>query len=128
MKFQPDSHTHQSIHGYGAGWIAVNNEKITKSVILTSDGLRQAWDCTHFDALTPAHFAKLANFDCEVAIFGSGARMHFPPTEWLRPLIAKNVGLECMDTPAACRTYNILAGEGRRVLVALIIENGDLIK
>jgi uncharacterized protein len=55
-------------------------------------------------------------------IFGSGKRIRFPQPAWLQPLMSKRMGLETMDTGAACRTYNILAGEGRRVVVALILE------
>jgi uncharacterized protein len=64
----------------------------------------------------------LAEFDAELIIFGSGSRIRFPQTAWLQPLMAKRMGLETMDTGAACRTYNILAGEGRRVVVALVLE------
>ncbi len=55
-------------------------------------------------------------------MFGSGSRLRFPPPALLRALMEKRIGLETMDTLAACRTYNILAGEGRRVISALLIE------
>ena len=55
-------------------------------------------------------------------IFGSGTRLRFPPPAFLRALMEKRIGIETMDTLAACRTYNILAGEGRRVIAALLIE------
>ncbi|GKS82696.1 Mth938-like domain-containing protein [Acidovorax sp. SUPP1855] len=122
MKFQPDRSETQTISAYGPGWIGVDGEKLTTSVILGSRGLRQAWDCTRFEDLTRAHFAQLAGLDAELILFGSGTRNRFPPPAWLQPLMAKRMGLETMDTPAACRTYNILAGEGRNVVAALLLE------
>jgi uncharacterized protein len=122
MKLEPDDFDVQTIQGYGPGWVGVQGEKITNSVILGSQGQRVAWPCTRFEDLTAAHFAQLAEFDAELVIFGSGSRIRFPQPAWLQPLMAKRIGLETMDTGAACRTYNILAGEGRRVVVALVLE------
>ena len=121
MKFQPDNSNAQTISAYGPGWVGVDADKINHSVIIGSSGLRQAWACTRFEDLTAEHFAQLATLDTELVIFGSGQRNRFPPPAWLAPLIARRLGLETMDTPAACRTYNILAGEGRCVAVALLM-------
>ena len=122
MKLQPDQFDVQAISGYGPGWVGVNGEKITHSVIVASTGERIAWNASRFDELGPQHFAELAKLGPEVAIFGSGDRIRFPRPAWLRSLIEANVGVETMDTAAACRTYNILAQEGRRVAVALLLE------
>ena len=122
MKLQPDQFDVQAISGYGPGWVAVNGEKITHSVIVASTGERIAWDADRFEDLGPAHFAQLAQLRVEVAIFGSGARLRFPRPAWLAALIDAQVGLETMDTAAACRTYNILAQEGRKVAVAILLE------
>ena len=122
MKFQPDRSNAQTISGYGPGWIAVEGERITQSVLIGSRGLREPWPCTRFEDLTAEHFAQLAGLEAEVIIFGSGTRNRFAPPAWLAPLMARRLGLETMDTQAACRTYNILAGEGRNVVAALILE------
>ena len=122
MKLEPDNFDVQTIQGYGPGWVGVQGEKITHSVILGSKGQRVDWQCNRFEDLTAAHFAQLADFDAELIIFGSGPRIRFPQPAWLQPLMAKRMGLETMDTGAACRTYNILAGEGRRVAVAIVLE------
>jgi uncharacterized protein len=122
MKFQPDSISVQSISGYGPGWIGLGNEKITASVVIGSRGERFNWACNCFEELTAEHFAQLAALNTELVIFGSGSRIRFPQTAWIRPLIDKQTGIETMDTQAACRTYNILAGEGRNVAVALLLE------
>ena len=122
MKFQPDKFDVQTITAYGRGWIQVDADKITASVIVGARGQRITWDCNRFEDLSAAHFAQLAELDAEVVIFGSGARNRFPPPAWLQPLMARRIGLETMDTQAACRTYNILAGEGRNVVAALLLE------
>jgi uncharacterized protein len=122
MKLQPDQSDVQSISGYGPGWVGVNGEKITGSVIISSRGERVAWPADRFEDLGAEHFAQLAGIDAEIVIFGSGSRIRFPRAAWLQPLIARRIGVETMDTAAACRTYNILAQEGRDVAVALLLE------
>ncbi|MDR0225659.1 MAG: Mth938-like domain-containing protein [Burkholderiaceae bacterium] len=122
MKLHADKSDVQTITGYGPGWLAVDKQRFEHSLIVGASGLRQPWDCARFEDLTPAHFEALAGLDAEVIIFGSGQRNRFPPAAWLRPLMARRIGLESMDTQAACRTYNILSGEGRNVVAALLLE------
>lgn len=121
MKFQPDTMQAQSITGYGPGWVSVNGEKRTSSVLVSAAGARIDWHCARFEDLTPAHFSQLIELDPELVIFGSGERIQFPQPQWLEALFARRIGLETMDTQAACRTYNFLAGEGRRVVAALLL-------
>ena len=122
MKFQPEKTAQQSINAYGPGWVSVDGEKIQGSVVIGSRGQRFNWDCARFEDLDAGHFDRLAEQQPELVIFGSGQRILFPKGEWLKNLYAARIGIETMDTPAACRTYNILAGEGRDVLLALLIE------
>jgi len=122
MKLQPDKFDAPSITGYGPGWIGLNSEKITRSVVIGSRGERIEWRCDSFNDLTTAHFDQLAELGPELVLFGSGQRLRFPQPVWLAGLARRRIGLETMDTAAACRTYNILAGEGRHVLVALLLE------
>lgn len=122
MKLHPDKFDVQAITGYGPGWIGINGEKIGHSVVISSQGQRLAWNCESFDTLTAAHFELLAAQDAELVLFGSGRKQRFPPAAWLAGLMARRIGLETMDTEAACRTYNILAGEGRHVVAALLLE------
>ncbi len=123
MKLQPDQFDVQAITGHGPGWIAVNGEKVTHSVIVGSRGERIEWPVTAFEGLDASHFAQLAQLDAEVVIFGSGGRIRFPQGAWLKPLIERRIGVETMDTAAACRTYNILAQEGRHVAAALLLDS-----
>ncbi len=123
MKLQPDKSDAQTISAYGPGWVGVAGEKITRSVIISSRGDRIEWPADCFEDLARSHFEQLARVRAEVVIFGSGARIRFPQAAWLEPLMAKRIGIETMDTAAACRTYNILAQEGREVAVALLLEH-----
>lgn len=122
MKFQPDQSDAQTITGYGPGWLAVNKTPHSHSLLVGSDGLLQAWNCSRFEDLTAEHFALLAEQPVEVVIFGSGDKLRFVPPAWLAPLMAKRIGVETMGTSAACRTFNVLSQEGRPVLAALLVE------
>ncbi len=123
MKLHPDQSNVQTITGYGAGWIAVDGERIETSVIIGSGGERLDWGCKRFEDLDASHFTRLAELDTELVIFGSGERIRFPKPAWLQSLMQRRLGIETMDTHAACRTYNILSGEGRKVVVALLLED-----
>ena len=112
----------QVVTGYGPGWVAIDKQEHRTSLLLSSQGLLQDWNCPNFAALTPAHFEALAAHDVELVLFGSGRQLRFVPPAWLRPLMEKRIGLETMDSQAACRTYNVLAMEGRKVLAALVLE------
>ncbi|WP_038201024.1 Mth938-like domain-containing protein [Xenophilus azovorans] len=128
MKLQPDRPDVQTVTAHGPGWVAINGERVEASVVLGSRDERLPWACERFEDLGAEHFAQLAALGAEVVIFGSGERIRFPRPAWIAPLIAQRTGVETMDTAAACRTYNILAGEGRHVVAALLIErpsNGE---
>ena len=121
MKLQPDAIEGLSITGYGTGWVAVNGEKITHSIVVSSFGTQMPWNCASFADLAPSHFEQLSTLPAELVIFGSGEKIRFPHPSWLASLYARNIGVETMDTQAACRTYNFLAGEGRKVVAALLL-------
>jgi uncharacterized protein len=121
LKLQPDQSDAPTITGYGPGWVGVGSEKITHNVVISSHGERIAW-AGSFEELGPEHFAQIAQLRVEVVIFGSGQRLRFPKPAWIVPLTNKRIGVETMDKAAACRTYNILAQEGREVAVALLLE------
>jgi hypothetical protein len=122
MKLHPDKLDTFAITAYGPGWISVNGEKVTQSLVITSRGIRLDWNCQRFEDLTPPHFEQLAELGAELVLFGSGRRLRFPQPSWLASLVARQTGVETMDTEAACRTYNILASEGRHVLLALLLD------
>ncbi|MDI9232630.1 Mth938-like domain-containing protein [Limnohabitans lacus] len=125
MKLQPDKSNAPTINAHGPGWIEVNGEKHTQSVVVSSlDGVASwTWTPKHFNELSAQAFEELAQDGVELVLLGCGKKLQFPPASLLRPLISKGIGLESMDTLAACRTYNILASEGRKVFAALLIES-----
>lgn len=106
---------------YGDGYVDVNRERIERSVIVLPDRLIQNWPVASFDNLADEHFAQLADLAVEIVLLGSGATMRFPHPRLTAVLLSQHIGLEVMDNNAACRTYNILMQEGRKVAAALII-------
>lgn len=122
MNFQEDAPAQQNVTAYGEGWIAVNGEKIEHSIVLDSRGARAPWPVAHYEDLVEESFAQLVQRKPELVVFGSGGVLRFPAAAWLRPIVRAGIGLETMDLHAACRTYNILAAEGRHVVLAALIE------
>jgi uncharacterized protein len=80
------------------------------------------WEAPSFAGLEPSHFAQIAELKPELVIIGTGLRQRFPRPDLLKALINAKVGFEIMDTQAACRTYNILVGEGRQAMAALLLD------
>jgi uncharacterized protein len=123
MKLQPDRIAAANvIGGYNAGSVDVGARNWQESLLLPWVGEVRPWDDARFDSLTAEHFGQVAAFAPELVLFGSGRRLRFPRPEWLRPLIERRIGIETMDTRAACRTYNLLVAEGRSVVAALLLE------
>lgn len=110
------------ITAHGPGWLAVNGRRVERSLLVATDRLDTAWGPATGEPLVAAHLAALANLTGHVLLLGTGDRQRFPPPQWLRPLIETGIGVEVMDTGAACRTYNILVAEGRAVAAALVVE------
>jgi len=125
MKLQPDKASTPLIRAYGPGWIQVEAERYTHSLLLHSHRIpaTQPWAGTHFEHLSASDFALSDVSDCELVLFGSGERLRFVPAAWTAVLGARRVGFETMDTAAACRTYNILSSEGRKVMALLLLES-----
>ena len=122
MKLHLQSGVALQVTGSGPGWIRVNATTYRGSIVLTRDAVQQDAAAGGFDALAAGDLAALRRLDPEVVLIGTGAAQRFPPPSVLRPLVDAQVGFEIMSTPAACRTYNILAGEGRQVVALLLVE------
>ena len=97
-------------------------EVLTRSLVIMPGRLIDDWPPQCFEDLTPDHFALLTAHDVEILLFGSGSRLRWPAPSMLAMLLERRIGVEVMDTSAACRTYNILRADGRRVAAALLIE------
>jgi uncharacterized protein len=123
VKFQPDSlEGVNTIARHDGGSVWIGNQSYSGSVVVPWSGPIRAWSPADFDALTQAHFDEVLQLQPELVIFGSGAKLRFPPPALLRGLIARRVGVESMDSAAACRTYNVLVSEGRTVVAALLLD------
>ena len=110
-----------SFTGYGSGYVAINGLRIERSVLVRSEAIDD-WAVASVGQLAPEHVQQVLAAKPEIVLLGSGARFAFPDPAVLAPLYAARIGVEVMDTPAACRTYNILAGEGRNVVAALVVD------
>ena len=105
---------------YGEGWVEVNGQRHSSSLVVSGDRL-QPWPVSSLAELKPTDFDAIAGMAPEVVILGTGRTFHFPEPPVLASLNAARIGVEVMDTRAACRTYNILLGEGRNVVAAVIL-------
>jgi uncharacterized protein len=122
LKLQPDRIEGVNvISGLLSDAVSVNGVTHRQSLAIPWLGDIVPWGEAGFDGLTIADFDRLAELQPELVIFGSGARLRFVAPGLLRTLMARRIGIETMDTAAACRTYNVLAGESRRVVAALLL-------
>jgi uncharacterized protein len=122
MKLNLESSTGgYTIRAYAAGQVTVNDETLTRSFIISPAQLIRDWPPQTLDELAEQHLEMVATMDPDVVLIGSGSRLRFPPTVLLIPLYTRNIGVEVMDTGAACRTYNVLLAEGRQVAAALLM-------
>jgi uncharacterized protein len=122
LKFHLDQRTGlNTFTGYGGGYVMINDARHEHNLAVLPEAIIDNWTAAGFDNLAENDFAQLAVHGLEILLLGTGARIRFPRPELLRPLIEAGIGVEVMDTRAACRTYNILMGEGRKVAAALIL-------
>ncbi|MCE2945887.1 MAG: Mth938-like domain-containing protein [bacterium] len=123
MKFHlADTDGLNTITGHGPGHVLVNGMRHDRPLLVGPDVGPLDWAVAGFGLLTEADFAALLQHEPELVLLGTGQRLRFPAPGLIRGLAQARVGIEVMDTPAACRTYNILTGEARRVLAALLFD------
>jgi uncharacterized protein len=122
MKFHLESGSGQfAIRRYAAGEVAVNDTVYTDSLIVTPQQVIPDWPPRGFRDLATEHFELVVRLRPEIVLIGTGRRLQFPSPALLTALMRERIGYEVMDTGAACRTYNILMAEGRRVAAALMM-------
>ncbi|MCV6639525.1 Mth938-like domain-containing protein [Candidatus Albibeggiatoa sp. nov. NOAA] len=119
MKLHLDRTSANNIQRYDRDSVVINEQNYDHSLIVMPEYLSD-WDVKNFDDLDIEHFKRLRALQPELVILGTGLQQQFPSPQLYAPLIEANIGLEVMDRLAACRTYNILVAEGRKVLAALI--------
>ena len=122
MKFHLSTAKGNIVTGLGPGWVRIGATEYRENLVLTSEAVVPGFAPSGFDGLAEQDFAALLAYEPELVILGTGASIRFPHPGLTRALTNSRVGVEVMDTAAACRTYNILAAEGRSVVAALLIE------
>jgi uncharacterized protein len=110
------------ITAYGDGYVEVDARRYEASLIILPERVIADWPVPAFADLASRHLGALVEYRPEIVLLGTGRRHRFPAPALLAELIMHDIGVEVMDSQAACRTYNILAAEGRRVAAALILE------
>ncbi len=140
MKIDLETAGGYTIHSYGQGQIVLNiplalqieaadgepprddgREVLTHSLVVTPDVLLRGWPPASFQQLAVEHLEMVADLEPELVLLGLGERLQFPAPDLVAPLVRRKIGIEYMDTPAACRTYNFLAAEGRKIAAAILI-------
>ncbi len=110
-----------AITGHGEGYVAVNRQEIRQALIVMPAQLINPWPLVDAAKVSLADFEALMDLAPELVVFGSGRVFRFPDARIMAAFSQRRIGFEVMDTPAACRTYNVLMGEGRNVAAALLI-------
>ena len=122
MKFAQDSQDEgYVITAYGDGSISINGKAFNNSLIITKTTLNESWNIRSIDLLQATHIEQILIHNPELIIIGTGEKLVFPDIETYSGIIKQGIGVDFMDTRAACRTYNILMSEGRNVVAGLII-------
>jgi len=124
MKFHLSSGPGNTFTGHGADYVRLGVVEYRDNVLVTPERVASGWAPRGFDALTEADFSPLVELKPEVVLFGTGASLRFPHPRLMRALTDAGIGVEVMDTPAVCRTFNILAAEGRKVVAAVLVGPG----
>jgi uncharacterized protein len=117
-----ETQQYQTVSSYDDTGVELNAIRFEQSLIVLPETPPAPWPVTSFDALTAEHFDQIDATQPDVVILGTGARQRFVHPKLTAVLTARRIGVECMDNQAACRTYNILMAEGRKVALALILE------
>ena len=107
--------------GYGSGYVLVNQKRYDNNLITMPDHIIENWQVQTFEQLSEEHFELLLPFQPEIVLLGTGDTLQFPSPLVTKKLVEVKIGVEVMDTNAACRTYNILMAEGRNVAAALLL-------
>jgi uncharacterized protein len=109
------------IRSYSASEVRIGEQHVQRSCLVTADRLITDWAPATFDELAPAHLEPIFALAPELVLLGTGPRQRFAPPEVRSEFARRRIGLEVMQLGAACRTFNVLVQEERRVLAALFL-------
>ena len=109
------------IRAYAPGRVNVNDVLLSRSFIVAADRLIEDWPPQRFEELSAEHLQAALALEPEILLIGTGEKQRFLPGELMASLSRGGMGLEVMDTAAACRTYNVLLSEDRKVVAAILM-------
>ena len=110
------------VRSYGPGEIRIGATVLTRSCLVSATQLIADWRPQSIAELTLADLDAVLAMEPEIVVVGAGPRQRFPAAEWMAALLSRGIGCEVMETGAACRTYNVLVSEDRKVVAALMLE------
>ena len=116
-----DAGARTAVRSYTPGQIIIGKTEYSRSVVLTPERVITDWTPQNIEELSVGHFLTLIELKPEVVLLGTGAKQHFPAPDIMASLLSQGIGLEVMDTAAACRTFNVLLSESREVVAALLL-------
>lgn len=114
---------YQTVTAYDNHSVEINAVRFNHSLLVLPEVAPHSWPVDSFNTLALEHFSQIEATEPDVVILGTGQRQRFIHPKLIVGLTARHIGVECMDNQAACRTYNILMAEGRKVALALIFDN-----
>lgn len=121
MKFHLTTGTGNTFTGYGPGYVEINGKRYDDNLVAMPERIVTGWFCAGFETLTREDFKALLEWQPEIVLLGTGNSIRFPHPRLTADLTDARIGVDVMDFKAACRTYNVLTAEGRRVVAALIL-------
>lgn len=122
MKIETDiNQGEHKIDAYGAGSITVGGVAYATGIIITPEAVMEGRLPDQVQALEAAHLMAMLEHEPEIVLFGSGGTLTYPPDDICQILYTRQIGFEIMDTGAACRAFNFLSAEGRRIVAALFV-------
>jgi len=121
MKFTADTASGNVIRSYSPGKIRLQDNTLTSNAIISQDQIIPEWDPAPLAELSIADFAPALELKPDIILFGTGEQQHFPELSLLTEIMRSGVAIEVMNTTAACRTFNVLIGENRAVVAALLV-------
>ncbi len=121
MRFTREPRTAVAVRSIGSNGIRIGDETFTSGLVITTERIVGTWPATPVAELTEEHVVGILEDAPEVLILGTGSTHEFAPRDLVFALARRSVGFEVMDSAAAARTFNVLAGEGRHVAAILYL-------
>ena len=122
MKLSIDYNTSKyTIKAYETGFVTINNEQYSESLIVTPETLITSWEPDQLEDLNQKHIEALIDMKPEIILLGTGKSLCFPHPSLMSIAMQQGIGFEVMDTGSACRTFNVLAAEDRNVMAAILM-------